>query len=138
MENAPIDITSMNYPSDYPNDYTQVWFVSAPSGLRVRVHFIDFDLEQEADYLTVGTGHNPLDKAATLIRYSGDFIPDDVITPTAEVWFSMRTDSRRDSDGFKMELQAAFTGTISRVLSTLILFKFTTMEQGETKRKEQN
>ncbi|XP_063968627.1 uncharacterized protein LOC129279967 [Lytechinus pictus] len=100
-------ITSKNYPSDYPDDCHQLWFVSSPSGSRIRIHFTDFATEKEADYLTIGTDWEAVGNGANvLVRYSGEFIPDDVITPVGDVWIKMVTDGRTDDDGFKMTLQS--------------------------------
>eukprot|EP00057_Strongylocentrotus_purpuratus_P025230 XP_011679704.1 PREDICTED: tolloid-like protein 2 [Strongylocentrotus purpuratus] len=89
-DNSSAQITSRDYPSDYPNDCHQLWFVSSPSGSRVRISFLAFAMEKEADYVTIGTDWEAAgDGDHVLVRYSGEFLPDDVITTVGDVWIEM-------------------------------------------------
>lgn len=68
-------------------------------------------MEQEADYVTIGTDWEAAgDDDHVLVRYSGEFLPDDVVTPVGDVWIEMVTDRRKDDDGFMLTLQSTQLG----------------------------
>ncbi|XP_071496594.1 cubilin-like [Diadema antillarum] len=123
--NEKVEITSMNYPSDYPNEYRDLWFVSPPEGQRVKVKFLNFDLEHKTDFLTIGTGQDPTALGTVLVRFSGEFLPDVVVTPTGDIWISMTTDEGINHNGFRLHvLSTTLAPSVVNVLSREQNFTF--------------
>jgi len=44
----------LNSPHPYPDYYDHTWYITAPDAAYIRVHFSDFDLEYDYDYLFLG------------------------------------------------------------------------------------
>ena len=42
-------ITTPNYPENYYNDLTCTWTITAPTGSRIKLEFVDFDLEGDGN-----------------------------------------------------------------------------------------
>ena len=47
--NSQARITTPNYPGNYDNDLTCTWTITAPTGSRIKLEFVDFDLEGDGN-----------------------------------------------------------------------------------------
>ncbi|XP_071482825.1 tolloid-like protein 1 [Diadema antillarum] len=100
-----VTLQSRGYPSNYPSDYHELWLVSASSGSRVRISFTAFSLEHGVDFLTIGTGRDPSSIESVLVRLSGEFLPDDIVTPTDKIWLAMDSSLDQEAPGFHLKLE---------------------------------
>ncbi|XP_030833691.1 low-density lipoprotein receptor-related protein 1B [Strongylocentrotus purpuratus] len=73
----PMNISSPNYPNDYPvHDYT-VTYITVPEGLLVRARILDFDLSHSS-FLLFTNGHDTESEASDFIRsftFDSEVIP---------------------------------------------------------------
>ncbi|XP_066272572.1 uncharacterized protein [Branchiostoma lanceolatum] len=98
---------SPGYPQTYSDNQKCSWFISVPQGHIVRLDFLDFDLENHFDHVTVLDGCNN----RRLGRFTGKSRPPAVSSSgrTMEVVFT--TDGSKTERGFKARYYAvAVTG----------------------------
>ena len=73
------NISSPNYPYYYHNNAFYEWYIRAPSGYDVLIHFIDFRTEQCCDHLRIGSEDSPSSPGSVvLVHLSGTALPSDI------------------------------------------------------------
>lgn len=101
--NETIAIYSPNYPEKYPNYANVIWMVSGPEGYQIVATFLEFDIEPDYDFLTIGHGLRN-DTSSMLVRLTGSSIPDDVVSLNNEMWLYFTSDSSVIYPGFWIEI----------------------------------
>ncbi|KAG7463900.1 hypothetical protein MATL_G00181560 [Megalops atlanticus] len=75
-------IHSPGYPDEYEDKQICYWHIRVRYGQRLRLHFLDFDVEEDtaclADYLEVYDSYN--DISGFVGRFCGDELPEDIIS----------------------------------------------------------
>eukprot|EP00057_Strongylocentrotus_purpuratus_P010220 XP_011664694.1 PREDICTED: deleted in malignant brain tumors 1 protein [Strongylocentrotus purpuratus] len=98
-------ISSPNYPSYYTNNVRYNWYITAPSDYEVLVQFLDFDLENYWDFLTIGIGESPSSPGSVqLAQLSGSSLPPDMRLDASKSWMLFTTDSSVTKRGFQLQL----------------------------------
>ncbi|XP_053312823.1 enteropeptidase [Spea bombifrons] len=90
--------SSLNYPENYPNRASCVWYLNAAIGKNIQLHFQDFILENIYDVVEVrdGRGGNSL----LLAVYTGSNPVEDVFSTTNEMTVYFTSDSSTTAKGF--------------------------------------
>merc|ERR1719369_822162 len=70
---APVEFTSLNYPSNYDNDESCDWTITVPRRETVNLEFAEFDTERGYDFVTVYEGDTT--DGRVLGRFSGSTKP---------------------------------------------------------------
>ncbi|XP_022087490.1 bone morphogenetic protein 1-like [Acanthaster planci] len=96
-------VHSPRHPDFYPNNVECEWVVSIEEGLRIRIHFEAFDVEEEEDHLSVGNGISSR-RAPILYKYSSRTKPADIISRGSDVWFKFVSSFAVARRGFKAVL----------------------------------
>ena len=99
-----VEITSPNYPSNYPNNAYEEWELVAPSGFVVRLHFTDFYMESCCDQLTINDG-------LTSTRLSGSSLPNDYFSRGTYLELVFSSDYSVTYSGFRLEATAFNTSS---------------------------
>ncbi|XP_038044614.1 bone morphogenetic protein 1-like [Patiria miniata] len=92
-------VHSPRHPRFYPNNIECEWVVSIEEGLRIRIHFEAFDVEEVKDHLSVGNGVSSR-RAPILYKYSSRTKPADIISRGSDVWFKFVTSIAVARTGF--------------------------------------
>lgn len=97
---ASTPFESDGYPTPYANDEFIIFYGEAEEGLSVVFEFIDFDLEEDRDFLTFGCGDNPYDQSTVVESLTGG-LPPTLTIDCDRIWFTFRSDSSQgDNRGF--------------------------------------
>ncbi|XP_077989816.1 uncharacterized protein LOC144444277, partial [Glandiceps talaboti] len=107
-----LNITTQNYPANYPLDVNWKWTVS--SSEKIMVTFYDFDTQFGYDSLSAGYGNTTV-----IQRWSGTTAPKDFISTEREVWFQFYSDSIVVRRGFHLTVYAE--GTSDGVSHIIVL-----------------
>ena len=98
------NVSSPNFPSNYPNSMTCRWIITVPQGHLVRLSFNDFQLTScfvscsSCDHLEVRDGTD--DSSAQLARYCGTELPYDVQSSGQSLWIEFVSTSTNNEKGF--------------------------------------
>uniref|UniRef100_A0A670Y9X6 Metalloendopeptidase n=1 Tax=Pseudonaja textilis TaxID=8673 RepID=A0A670Y9X6_PSETE len=96
-------ITSPNWPDKYPSRKECSWEISATPGHRVKIVFIEFEIEQHQecayDHLEVFDGEN--EKSPILGRLCGNKIPDPLIATGNKMFLRFVSDASVQRKGFQ-------------------------------------
>ncbi|KAJ8030427.1 Neurotrypsin [Holothuria leucospilota] len=103
MENDQTIIESPNYPVNYPVKVDEIWNFEAAEGLGFVVSFSDFSLEENWDYVTIGSGNEPNPKAITA-KWTGYSIPESVSINANSLWMRFTSDLSNTSRGFRAQV----------------------------------
>ena len=88
----------MLFTDNYGNNATEEWTIVAPSGQVVSLVFDTFSIESGYDYVRVFDGCTMND---TLIgNYSGDYIPDPILSTGNVLHITFTSDSSVTKEGF--------------------------------------
>ncbi|XP_072033280.1 uncharacterized protein [Amphiura filiformis] len=100
-----VNLTSVNYPNNYPNNAQCEWNIIAKEAGKIVVSFLDFNLERNYDYLYIG--HSPDVVSADLILSGtkGGSAPDIFATNESTLWITFVTDYSVTKRGFALLLQ---------------------------------
>nr|XP_054763568.1 enteropeptidase-like [Lytechinus pictus] len=102
---SPHMITSPNYPDPYPDDSERIWEVIPPADSAILVHFINFVLEDNSDFLYIYNGDTYSDE--TLVAsLSGYSLPRDLAEVTSKMWIRFQSDFAAGLEGFLLTLTA--------------------------------
>ncbi|XP_065711316.1 enteropeptidase [Patagioenas fasciata] len=90
--------SSVNFPNNYPNQASCVWYLNAEKGKNIQLHFQVFDLENIYDVVEVrdGRGSNSL----LLAVYTGQDPLPDVFSTTNQMTVIFLTDTSATKKGF--------------------------------------
>lgn len=99
------NITSPNYPSNYPSETTCIWNLFSVTRSRWVIKFNDFSLEDncDRDWLEIyeGSGNN----AAISKRYCGSSIPETLTIIGGQVSIRFQSDAHTASRGFNIDVE---------------------------------
>ncbi|XP_078598285.1 neuropilin-2-like [Branchiostoma floridae x Branchiostoma japonicum] len=102
-------VTSPNYPGYYPNYATCHWTITVPEGSIVLLTFDSFEIELGNDFLYIYDGGS--DSRLRSWSFSGEFIPDPIISTSNQMILLFTSDRYDDDDpGF----QASYTAAVDR------------------------
>ncbi|XP_059895372.1 tumor necrosis factor-inducible gene 6 protein [Gadus macrocephalus] len=98
-------IRTPGYPEEYEDGQICYWHIRVRYGERVRLHFLDFDLEDDtscmADYLEVYDSYDDITGFAG--RFCGDDLPDDIISSGNVMTLKFLSDASVTAGGFQMQ-----------------------------------
>ena len=103
LQNTPVNITSLNYPANYPNDEECVWIITKSLTNEVTnigsivLMFDDFRTE---DRDVVSIGHGSVYLTNTILELSGKWVPDSIITHDVSLWVRFESDDVVNYRGF--------------------------------------
>ncbi|XP_056343653.1 enteropeptidase isoform X2 [Oenanthe melanoleuca] len=90
--------SSANFPNNYPNLASCVWYLNAENGKNIQLHFQDFDLESIYDVVEVRDGRGP--DSLLLAVYTGKGPLPDVFSTTNQMTVILQTDKSSTGKGF--------------------------------------
>ncbi|XP_038059494.1 low-density lipoprotein receptor-related protein 2-like [Patiria miniata] len=93
-------ITSTNYPSNYPNNADDIWYLQTDKGRRIQLTFVSFQLESGWDILSGGDGEDA--STAQLFSQSGSAIPTDKVSSGNKMWLRFTSDGSVAYQGFNI------------------------------------
>ena len=99
-------LTSINYPCNYPDNTDCSNIISVPQTTNIQIHFDDFELEINYDFLYYGIGNNP-DIANAVGSFTGLTEPDDFMIQSGTVWFLFTSDFTSNFRGFSLTWMAS-------------------------------
>ncbi|XP_022099633.1 uncharacterized protein LOC110984115 [Acanthaster planci] len=99
-------LTSVNYPADFLYGISCRYFVTTTAA-RILASFRDVEIPATTsnDYLRIGNGDTVSD-ATEILRVTGVFLPQDVVSEGNRLWFEFISDSSVNSRGFWIVLVA--------------------------------
>ncbi|CAJ0962015.1 unnamed protein product, partial [Mesorhabditis belari] len=100
---------SPEYHSDYPNDLSTTYSISAPDGYYIRITFLVFHTEQNYDTLTIYDGDSSDSKL--LARLSGSRSGTVLVTSGNNVYMDFETDLAVNDRGFYAKYEVFLVGT---------------------------
>ena len=123
ISNPSADVVSPNYPDDYPNKKDCTWHYTATLGHRIKLHFIEFDLEpsQECsyDYIAIFDGTNS--NATSLGRFCGSKVPHTITSSLNKAFMIFKTDASVQRKGFKAHYSTGNSRSTKIISLELIL-----------------
>ncbi|XP_061483882.1 enteropeptidase isoform X2 [Rhineura floridana] len=90
--------SSMNYPNNYPNQATCVWYLNAEKGENIQLHFQYFDLENINDVVEIRDGRGA--GSLFLAVYTGKSPIPDIFSTTHQMTVLFITDKSVTKKGF--------------------------------------
>lgn len=98
-DTTPINLTSPNYPNQYPNNLNFAYHITVPAGSRIlaKLHFLS--LERNSDFLAFGDGNG-----RELIRLTGRYSPPTILSPDNVMWMNFTSDASSSDIGFQFEV----------------------------------
>ncbi|XP_013385673.1 bone morphogenetic protein 1 [Lingula anatina] len=98
------EITSPDWPSHYPARKNCVWHFTTKPGHRVKLTFVEFQLEphQECTYDHIELFDGDDDKARSLGRYCGHNNPEPVVSSSNRIFMVFFSDASVQRQGFKV------------------------------------
>ncbi|XP_072173176.1 uncharacterized protein [Diadema setosum] len=98
-------ITSPNYPNPYPDNQICTWEIRLPdTATLVRVVFTAFSLEENEDFLQVGSGQTVGENVVASLTGSG--LPSPVESATYRMWLRFLSDESFSDTGFSLNYYA--------------------------------
>ncbi|XP_077988231.1 CUB and sushi domain-containing protein 1-like [Glandiceps talaboti] len=97
-----IEISSPNYPADYPRRSACKWTIYASSSSRMlQISWVDFCTETGFDYISIGNG-DAIGENTMIGRHSGCQIPQDFTSNSDSIWLVFETDHSSHHRGFRL------------------------------------
>ncbi|KAK3734982.1 hypothetical protein QZH41_004395 [Actinostola sp. cb2023] len=97
-----VEITSPRYPGHYPNDIECTWLITVPDGLKVKLKFKFFYMENgercDNDYVEVRDG--PSYDSLKLGRFCGVSKPETQLSSQSKMWIRFSANSYHNYNGF--------------------------------------
>ncbi|XP_009067781.1 PREDICTED: enteropeptidase, partial [Acanthisitta chloris] len=90
--------SSENFPNNYPNQASCVWYLNAENGKNIQLHFQVFDLESINDVVEIRDGRGP--DSLLLAVYTEQGPLPDVFSTTNQMTVILRTDKSATRKGF--------------------------------------
>ncbi|XP_067876353.1 tolloid-like protein 2 isoform X2 [Heterodontus francisci] len=117
-------ITSPNWPDKYPSRKECTWAISAIPGHRVKLSFIEFEIEQHQecvyDHLEVYDG--PDERSDILGRYCGSRKPEPVIATGSKMFIKFFSDASVQRKGFQAKHSTECGGQLKAEIRTKHLY----------------
>merc|ERR1712223_1102740 len=76
-------VSSPDFPSPYPNDAECVWHIKVSDGMVVKITFIEFEIEDDWDFLYIYDGDSIF--AELLLNVSGNIAPNPIESTGSEI-----------------------------------------------------
>ncbi|XP_070543219.1 CUB and sushi domain-containing protein 1-like [Ptychodera flava] len=114
-EDGFLDVTSPNYPQDYPDDTACEWLVTTAKGARIYVQHLDFNTEECCDFYSAGQGLYPHYNYSEVWQHSGRFLPRNFDSIGGSVWIVFTSDSSVTSKGFLTRLHDTGHGSCDSI-----------------------
>ncbi|KAA0715826.1 Tumor necrosis factor-inducible gene 6 protein [Triplophysa tibetana] len=97
--------TSPGFPDNYQDEQTCNWHIRVRYGQRIRLHFLEFDIEDDtsclSDYLEIFDSYD--DISGFVGRYCGDELPEDIISTGNVMTLKFLSDSSVTAGGFQLQ-----------------------------------
>ncbi|XP_008105855.1 enteropeptidase isoform X1 [Anolis carolinensis] len=90
--------SSMNYPNNYPNQASCIWYLNADEGKNIQLHFQYLDLENIYDVVEIRDGRGP--DSLFLAVYTGKSPVPDIFSTTHQMTVLFITDKSGTKRGF--------------------------------------
>ncbi|XP_064379657.1 enteropeptidase [Dromaius novaehollandiae] len=90
--------SSENFPNNYPNQASCIWYLNAEAGKNIQLHFQSFDLENIYDVVEVRDGRGA--DSLLLAVYTGQNPLPDVFSTTSQMTVLFLTDTSSTKKGF--------------------------------------
>jgi hypothetical protein len=123
------ELSTPNFPENYPNKKECAWFITTTPGQRVRVQFIEFELEvhQECAYDSLQLFDGQSSQNKTLGKFCGSKVPHPVMSSSNSMYLLFRSDSSVQKKGLQAKyisgtlfaLQTNAQGRLLRLTSVL-------------------
>lgn len=97
-----ITVSSSNYPEKYNVNTECTVYLSAHNNGRVVLRFLDFELEEGWDFLTVGTGRN---SSNVISKYTGHYVPETLSSEITDIWIFFDADGLYSFKGFLLQFE---------------------------------
>ncbi|XP_076858818.1 tumor necrosis factor-inducible gene 6 protein [Brachyhypopomus gauderio] len=98
-------LQSPGFPEEYPDDQICYWHIRLLYGQRIRLHFLEFDVEDDtdclSDYLEIYDSYDDIMGFAG--RYCGYELPDDFLSTGNVMTLKFRSDSSVSAGGFQLQ-----------------------------------
>eukprot|EP00057_Strongylocentrotus_purpuratus_P013986 XP_011668460.1 PREDICTED: uncharacterized protein LOC577309 [Strongylocentrotus purpuratus] len=95
-------VMSPNYPQPYPDNQECTWYIRLPSmNHLVRIEFTAFSLEENHDFLVVGTGKTVNEEVIAIL--TGGSLPAPIDSASYRMWLQFKTDESFSATGFSLE-----------------------------------
>ncbi|XP_070542876.1 CUB domain-containing protein 2-like [Ptychodera flava] len=95
-----VDITSPNYPENYPYNADCEWIISTENNTKIYVEHFDFFTEADFDFYSAGNGKTPSQNSSVIWQFSGSFPPEDFMSTDITVWITFTSDHIISYRGF--------------------------------------
>ena len=120
------EFTTPNYPRKYAASKTCYWNINAPSGKRIELRFVDFNLESSSscqyDYLEIYDGATS--SASKLgSKLCGSSRPDNMFSSGNRLYLKWRSDDSEHKSGFKITFNSKCKFNFHEVQSFLEIIK---------------
>ncbi|KAF0296268.1 Cubilin [Amphibalanus amphitrite] len=106
------EITSPNFPYNYPPSKDCVWTIEAPANQQIMLNFSHFHLEEHPncryDYLEIRNG--AAESAPLVGRFCGVTVPPRITSHAHSLFLRLHTDSSMAGAGFRVTWDATATG----------------------------
>ncbi|CAL9684647.1 unnamed protein product [Knipowitschia caucasica] len=111
VSNASVGrIVSPGFPSNYSNNLTCHWLLSAPSGHRLHVHFEKVALAEDDDRLVIQNG-DTVDSSVLYDSYEVEYLPNEgLLSSSRFLLIVLTTDASGTSTGVALRYQAFASG----------------------------
>ncbi|KAM8819876.1 enteropeptidase [Eudromia elegans] len=98
--------SSENFPNNYPNQASCIWYLNAEMGKNIQLHFQFFDLENIYDVVEVRDGRGP--DSLLLAVYTGQNPLPDVFSTTNQMTVLFFTDDTSTKKGFHANFTSGY------------------------------
>ncbi|XP_074652971.1 cubilin-like [Tubulanus polymorphus] len=106
------EITSPNYPSNYPHTRECVWTIVLPSSHQIVLNITDFGMESHSncryDYVEIRNGGYP--SSPLIGRYCGTKIDSQILSHSNRLYIKFKSDNSNSAKGFRIHYDGASTG----------------------------
>ncbi len=105
-ENSIFNLTSRNYPLNYPLNLQCVWYLQPPEtgqGQLV-IRFLDFTLGAYKDHIAVGKGIDASNVTTELTRFTNLWAPLSVTVRDSPAWLIFYSDQSFSAKGFIIQI----------------------------------
>lgn len=122
-----VKISSPDFPKSYPRNIQCTWRIIAPFGHKVRLSFLEFDLEGTYietgchDYVSVSDGGLEFRDSKVVKRRCGSTKPSMVISSGTVLWLRFLTDKEVEQTGFVVKVLPVSASTSKRHIAIGVL-----------------
>ena len=104
---VPHQISSTDYPENYPSDHYQEWHFTGPTGTHIVLTIRSHTTETYHDYVNFGRGHDSADMSTLAKTIDGDISDDTTYTiDDNEMWLYFVSDYLEEETGFLYDVTA--------------------------------